>query len=79
MADIRECSYVYIIGANDIETGELVLSEKHFVPLEYVFTVALSVLDRCDHVIVTEDDDMVITGMKLSDFPKDTLIINKME
>lgn len=80
MVDIRHCDFVYVAGYNDNAMGEAVLSEKHFVELPYAFTVALSILDKCDHaVIIAGDEEVVYTFTSFNALPKGTVIMNRKE
>lgn len=80
MTDITKCDFVYVAGYNDNAMGELVRSEKHYVDLPYAFTVALELLNRCDHALIFGDNEEIPLVMStLSIVPKGTIIINRKE
>lgn len=48
--------YVYVLGYTDHADGNSYFAEEHLVELPYAFTTAITVLSRCDNVVIVDDE-----------------------
>lgn len=48
--------YVYVLGYKDHADGNSYFAEEHQVEMPYAFTTAISVLSRCDNVVIVDDE-----------------------